>query len=90
MLVEWAGKVVRSVDIGSTNKRKFIPQIKFFGIWHNNEPFEITLMKDIPIKRNFCSYYQNEFPRGPLLIVPYDIAVKYKEKWKFLNRNRIS
>ena len=35
----------------------------FSEIWHNNEAFEITLVKDIPIERNFCNYCQNEFPR---------------------------
>ena len=44
----------------------------------------------MPIERNFCSYSQNEFPRGLLLIVPYDIAIKHKERWKDLNRNRKS
>ena len=47
-------------------------------------------MKDIPIERNFCNYCQNEFPRGPLLIVSYDIAIKHKERWKYSNRNRKS
>ena len=62
----------------------------FSEIWHNNEPFEITFVIDIQIERNFCNYCRNEFPRGPFLIVPYDIAIKPKERWKYLNRNRKS
>ena len=62
----------------------------FSEIWRNNKPFEITLVKDIPVERNFCNYCRNEFPRGPLLIVPYDVAINHKGRWKYLNWNRKS
>ena len=42
-------------------------------------------MKDIPTEKKSCSYCQNEFPLGPLLIVPYDIAIKHKERWKYFS-----
>ena len=28
----------------------------FSEIWHSNEPFEIALVKNIPIEKNFCNY----------------------------------
>ena len=34
--------------------------------WHNNEPFMIAKLKDIPIEKSLCAYCQKEFPRGSI------------------------
>ena len=47
----------------------------------------IAKLKNIPIERNLCIYCQKEFPRGPLAIVSFDIAVAHRERWMYMNRN---
>ena len=49
-------------------------QLPFTEIWHNSEPFITAKFKDTPIERSLCTCCQKEFPRGPLVIVPFDIA----------------
>ena len=41
-------------------------------IWHNNEPFMIAKLKDIPIERSLSAYCQNKFLCSPLVIAPFD------------------
>ena len=74
----------------STDKSVNQWQLLFTEIWHNNEPFMIAKPKNIPIERSLCAYCQKEFPRGPLAIVPFDIAVAHRERWMYMNRNRTS
>ena len=59
----------------------------FTEVWHNNEPLILSQVKDVPIEKNVCAYCQNEFPRGQLAIVPFDIVISHKERWLYLNRN---
>ena len=74
----------------STDKSVNQWQHIFTEIWHNNEPFMTAKLKNIPIERNLCVYCQKEFPRGPLAIVSFDIAVAHRERWMYMNRNRTS
>ena len=74
----------------STDKSVNQRQHSFTEIWHNNEPFIIAKLKDIPIERSLCAYCQKEFPRGPLAIVPFDIVVTHSKSWMYMNRNRTS
>ena len=60
----------------------------FTEVWYNNEPLILTQFKDFPIDKNICAYCQNEFPRGQLVIVPFDIVLLHKEGKLYLNRNR--
>ena len=50
----------------------------------------IAKLKNIPIERSLCAYGQKEFPRGPLVIVPFDIVVANRERWMYMNRIRSS
>ena len=58
----------------------------------NLQPFTETLIltqvKDVPIDKNICAYCQNEFPRGHLAIVPFDIVISHKKRQLYLNRSR--
>ena len=74
----------------STDKSVNQWQHPFTEICHNNEPFMIAKLKDIPIERSLCAYCQKEFLRGPLAIVPLDIAVARRERWMYMNRNSTS
>ena len=74
----------------STDKSVNQWQHPFTEIWHNNEPFMIAKLRNIPIERSLCIYCQKEFPRGPLAIVPFDIVVAHRERWMSMNRNRTS
>ena len=47
-------------------------------------------LKYIPTERRLCAYYQKEFPRGPLAIVPLDIVLTHRERGTYMNRNRAS
>ena len=49
----------------------------FTEVWHNNEPLILTQVKDVPIKKNVSTYCQNEFPRGKLAVVPFDIVISH-------------
>ena len=60
----------------------------FSEIWHNNEPLIITSIHDVPLQKNSRGHCGNEFPRGPLAIIPFDIIVSHRERWEYLNRNR--
>ena len=43
-------------------------------------------VRDIPEHKCACSYCGNEFSRGPIALVPFDIALAHEERWKYLNR----
>ena len=56
----------------------------FTEVWDNNEP----LIFDVPIEKNVCTYRKNEFLRGQLAIVAFDIVISHKERWLYWDRNR--
>ena len=62
----------------------------FTQIWHNNNPLVICSVKSVPLNKNSCGYCGNEFPMGPLAILPFDIVISHKERWQYLNRKRES
>ena len=65
-------------------------QSPFTEIWHNNHSLVICSVSKVPLNKNQCGYCGKEFLRGPLAIVPFNIVIKYKERWQYLNRNRTS
>ena len=50
----------------------------------------ICSVSQVPLDKNKCGYCGKEFPRDSLAIVPFDIVIKHKEGWQYLNQNRIS
>ena len=52
---------------------------RFTQIWHNSNPLVICSVKSVPLDKNSCGYCGNEFPRGPLVFVPFDIVISHKE-----------
>ena len=72
----------------STDKSVNQWQHLFTEIWHNDKPFMIAKLKDIPIERSLCAYSQKEFSRDLLAIVPFDNVVAHRERWMYLYRNR--
>ena len=60
----------------------------FTEIWYNNKPLLVIPVRDIPENKCICSYYGDEFPRRPIAVVPFVIALAHEERWKYLNRNR--
>ena len=52
----------------------------FTQIWRNNNPLVICSLKSVPLKTNSYGYCGTEFPRGPLVIVPFDIVINHKER----------
>ena len=60
--------------------------VECFG--DNNEPLVVTSVNDVPAEKNRCSHCGNEFPRGILSIIPYDIVLSHRERWEYLNRHR--
>ena len=74
----------------STDKSVNQWQHPFTEIWHNNEPFMIFKLKDLPMERSLCAYCQKEFARSPLAIVPFDIIAAHRERWMYVNHYRTS
>ena len=62
----------------------------FTKVWHNNEPLIICEVDTIPKDKNNCAQRGNEFPRGTLAIIPFDIAVSHRERSEYFNQNRKS
>ena len=60
----------------------------FTEIWHNNKPRRIIRVRDIPENKCVWSYCGNEFPRGPITVVRFDIVLEHEERWKYLNCNQ--
>ena len=48
----------------------------------------LTQVKDVPIEKHVCVYYQNEFPQGQFAVGPFDIVISHKKRWLYLKRNR--
>ena len=44
----------------------------------------------VPLNKNQGGYWGKQLPKVPLVIVPFDIVIKHKERWQYLNRIRIS
>ena len=65
-------------------------QIPFTEIWPNNHPLVIFSALKVPLNKNQGGYWGKELPKVPLVIVPFDIVNKHKERWQYLNRIRIS
>ena len=63
-------------------------QSPFTKIWHKNHPLKICSVLTVPSSKNSCGHCGYEFPRGPLPVVPFDIVISHKERWKYLNRHR--
>ena len=51
---------------------------------------QINHLLKVPLNKNQYGYCAKDIPRGPLAIVPFDIVIKHKERWQYLNRNRTS
>lgn len=60
----------------------------FTKVWHNNEPLVLTKVEAIPTEKSRCSYCGQEFPRGFLAILPFDVALSHRERWEYLNKER--
>ena len=56
--------------------------------WHNNEPFVICWIDDIPATKNLCFSCKREFLRCVLSIIPFEIALKHQERWQYRNKER--
>ena len=79
----------RSYPVSSTQDQVAASQeMPFTEIWHNNNPIVVCSIDAVPVTKNRCTYYGNEFPQGPFAIVPFDIVLKHEERWRYLNRNR--
>ena len=78
---------VRKYD-SSTERKPSEGESPFTEIWHSNKPLCVIRLRDIPENKCVCSYCRNEFPRGPIAVVPFDIALAHEGRWKYLNRNR--
>ena len=78
----------RTYSHNGTNERQ--AQSPFTEIWHNNHPLVIYSVSQVPLNKNQYGYCGKDFARGPLAIVPFDIVIKNKERWQYLNQNRIS
>ena len=62
------------------------PRPVFTEVWHNNKPLELCSITEIPSDK-VCGQCKREFPRRPLISVPFDIAIRHKEKWMYPNRD---
>ena len=60
----------------------------FTEIWHNNKPLRVIRVRSIPENKCVCSCCGNEFPRGPIAVVSFDMVLAHEERCKYLNRNR--
>ena len=80
---------VKTTD-GNGNTTSISQQAPFTKIWHNNEPLIIQRVADIPEEKSRCGYCGNDFPRGRLSYIPFDVAIAHKERWEYLNRQRKS
>ena len=78
---------VRKYDYG-TERKPSEGTSPFTEIWHNNNYFRVIRVGDIPENKWLCSYCGNEFPRGPIVVEPFDIVLAHEERWKYLNRNQ--
>ena len=72
----------------STERKPSEGTSPFTDIWHNNKLLWVIRVGGIPENKCVCSYCGNEFPRGPIAVVPFDIALAHEERRKYLNRNR--
>ena len=77
-------RVYTQINTSNTMKNPFTE------IWHNNNPFVICFTTEVPTEKNRCGYCGKEFPIGVVAIRPFDIVIKHKERWQYLNRNRRS
>ena len=64
---------VRKYDYG-TERKPSEGTSPFTEIWHNNKYFRAIRVRDIPENNWVCSYCGNEFPRGPIVVEPFDIC----------------
>lgn len=62
----------------------------FNQVWHNNEPLVVTYTTAVPKEKNLCKYCGNEFPRGQLSIVPFDVVLSHQERWEYRNPSKCS
>ena len=60
----------------------------FTEIWHNSKPLRVIQVGNIPENTCIYLYCGNEFPHGPIAVVPFDKALAHEERWKYLNHNR--
>lgn len=61
------------------------PQI-FTEIWHNNQHFKVVFTKSDP-KAKKCESCKIEFPKGELVCIPFDIAVRHQERYYYPQRD---
>ena len=65
-----------------------VNQSPFTKTWHTSHPLKICSVLRVTSNKSSCGHCENEFPRGPLAIVPFDIVISNKERWEYLNRHR--
>ena len=64
-------------------KKKEKTDHPFTEVWHNNEPFIVCKVEDIPAEKCSCETCGMPFPRGVLSCIPYDLVLSHKECWKY-------
>ena len=73
------------IVVSPTNQQN-LPRPVFTQIWHNNYPLELCSVREIP-EDKVCGYCQTAFPSlVPIKSIPYDIAIRHKEKWLYPNQ----
>ena len=58
----------------------FQKPMMFSEIWHNKNPFNIVFTREEGKKSIKCESCTVEFPQGPLICIPQDVAVKHMER----------
>ena len=55
----------------STERKPSEGTLPFTKIWKNSKPLWVIRVRDIPVNKCVCLYCGNEFPRGPIAVVPF-------------------
>ena len=61
----------------------FQKPMMFSEIWHNKNPFNIVFTREEGKKSIKCESCTVEFPQGPLICIPQDVAVKHMERYLY-------
>ena len=60
----------------------FPKPMMFSEIWHNNNPFEVMFTKS-DVRARKCESCKVDFPKGAVICVPYDIAIRHQERYYY-------
>ena len=60
----------------------------FTEIWHNNEPFLLAYTRDVPEGKSQCNHCGIEFPRNNLSVIPCNIVISHRERWRYWERQK--